>query len=89
MGGRGFRHYSKVVWPGNALSPSPRHVAKVGRNEPCPCGSGKKYKDCHEGQGEAFLEKLAWAEDKRRRRERMQELKDQGIPWYRRMFSGR
>ena len=20
---------------------------KVGRNEPCPCGSGKKYKDCH------------------------------------------
>ena len=23
------------------------HVAKVGRNEPCPCGSGKKYKQCH------------------------------------------
>ncbi len=22
-------------------------VAKVGRNEPCPCGSGKKYKNCH------------------------------------------
>jgi preprotein translocase subunit SecA len=22
-------------------------VAKVGRNEPCPCGSGKKYKHCH------------------------------------------
>ena len=21
--------------------------AKVGRNEPCPCGSGKKYKQCH------------------------------------------
>ena len=20
---------------------------KVGRNEPCPCGSGKKYKSCH------------------------------------------
>jgi preprotein translocase subunit SecA len=19
----------------------------VGRNEPCPCGSGKKYKQCH------------------------------------------
>jgi preprotein translocase subunit SecA len=19
----------------------------VGRNEPCPCGSGKKYKNCH------------------------------------------
>ena len=24
-----------------------RDVAKVGRNEPCPCGSGKKYKKCH------------------------------------------
>ena len=22
-------------------------AAKVGRNEPCPCGSGKKYKKCH------------------------------------------
>lgn len=22
-------------------------AAKVGRNEPCPCGSGKKYKQCH------------------------------------------
>ena len=24
----------------------PRKVTKVGRNEPCPCGSGKKYKQC-------------------------------------------
>jgi preprotein translocase subunit SecA len=24
-----------------------RGSAKVGRNEPCPCGSGKKYKQCH------------------------------------------
>ena len=24
-----------------------RAVAKVGRNDPCPCGSGKKYKYCH------------------------------------------
>jgi preprotein translocase subunit SecA len=22
-------------------------VARVGRNDPCPCGSGKKYKVCH------------------------------------------
>ncbi len=27
-----------------------RKVAKVGRNDPCPCGSGKKYKHCH-GRG--------------------------------------
>src|SRR5581483_3504495 len=24
-----------------------RAGAKVGRNDPCPCGSGKKYKKCH------------------------------------------
>ncbi len=24
-----------------------REMPKVGRNEPCPCGSGKKYKNCH------------------------------------------
>jgi uncharacterized protein YecA (UPF0149 family) len=23
------------------------HGSKVGRNEPCPCGSGRKYKHCH------------------------------------------
>ena len=25
----------------------PVHVKKIGRNDPCPCGSGKKYKQCH------------------------------------------
>lgn len=25
---------------------SPKQVNKIGRNEPCPCGSGKKYKQC-------------------------------------------
>jgi SEC-C motif len=25
----------------------PRRKARVGRNDPCPCGSGKKYKRCH------------------------------------------
>jgi preprotein translocase subunit SecA len=24
-----------------------RTMPKVGRNDPCPCGSGKKYKKCH------------------------------------------
>jgi preprotein translocase subunit SecA len=27
-----------------------RDEPKIGRNDPCPCGSGKKYKKCH-GQG--------------------------------------
>ena len=39
--------------PGAQSGPSPSGAssgdagAKVGRNEPCPCGSGKKYKRCH------------------------------------------
>jgi preprotein translocase subunit SecA len=30
-----------------AVAPFVRADRKVGRNEPCPCGSGKKYKHCH------------------------------------------
>jgi len=34
--------------PAQAEVPKPvRAGAKVGRNDPCPCGSGKKYKKCH------------------------------------------
>ena len=25
---------------------APKRVNKIGRNDPCPCGSGKKYKNC-------------------------------------------
>ena len=36
---------------GEAKSKMPVHVDKqVGRNDPCPCGSGKKFKNCH-GKG--------------------------------------
>ncbi len=30
-----------------AASPAKREADKVGRNDPCPCGSGKKFKKCH------------------------------------------
>jgi len=33
---------------GNGSQPTQRRTGeKVGRNDPCPCGSGKKYKKCH------------------------------------------
>jgi preprotein translocase subunit SecA len=32
---------------GNQMMPMTNAVPKVGRNDPCPCGSGKKYKQCH------------------------------------------
>jgi len=38
--------------PGIMPSREPiRNPGKVGRNEPCPCGSGKKFKHCHGGPG--------------------------------------
>ena len=34
------------------MIPAPiRNGPKVGRNDPCPCGSGKKYKNCHGSLG--------------------------------------
>ncbi|MFC4819424.1 preprotein translocase subunit SecA [Dokdonella ginsengisoli] len=33
--------------PIQGQSPVHRDAPKVGRNDPCPCGSGKKYKQCH------------------------------------------
>jgi preprotein translocase subunit SecA len=33
---------------GETPKQAPIHVGpKVGRNDPCPCGSGKKFKSCH------------------------------------------
>ncbi len=37
----------RQVAPGGKGSQPIRVEKKVGRNEPCPCGSGKKYKNCH------------------------------------------
>jgi preprotein translocase subunit SecA len=32
---------------GGAAVAAAIQVPRVGRNDPCPCGSGKKYKQCH------------------------------------------
>jgi len=32
--------------PNKIKKQSPKRVKKVGRNDLCPCGSGKKYKNC-------------------------------------------
>ena len=38
----------RVFWVDHAPKPETRRVEKTpGRNDPCPCGSGKKYKKCH------------------------------------------
>jgi preprotein translocase subunit SecA len=48
MMGGGPRDMSQAVPTGPAKTdPIRRDHPKVGRNDPCPCGSGKKYKKCH------------------------------------------
>lgn len=45
----------------DASEPHLRVTPKVGRNDPCPCGSGKKYKRCCLAKAEAApVEELAW-----------------------------
>ena len=51
---KGFGPESPVNAPPPEESPEEQHAQpfvrdgrKIGRNEPCPCGSGKKYKQCH------------------------------------------
>jgi preprotein translocase subunit SecA len=39
--------FSYSAPPKEAPQPVRRQGKKVGRNDPCPCGSGKKYKKCH------------------------------------------
>jgi len=85
MGGRGMRQYGKVIWPG-VSSVHQRHVAKVGRNDPCPCGSNKKYKDCHEKAGATFLEKVAREQDRVKREEARALAGKPSAPWYKRLL---
>src|SRR5215218_6833660 len=44
----GYAAHGADTMPVEARNPNdPSSWGKVGRNEPCPCGSGKKYKHCH------------------------------------------
>src|SRR6266849_6361572 len=46
--GAGARHNGRGGRAAVAMpSPRPATPARIGRNDPCPCGSGKKYKKCH------------------------------------------
>lgn len=75
------------VWLEGLVQPS---VPKVGRNEPCPCGSGRKYKSCHLDQpGEmsaaspanALLHKLdIWLSQPNNQRLAEQLLDEAGAP---------
>lgn len=46
-----YKHHEPAVAENGdvavAVKPITREMPKIGRNDPCPCGSGKKYKVCH------------------------------------------
>ena len=44
-----------------ATAPIRRDAPKVGRNQPCPCGSGKKYKNCCGRTRETQFVEFIWA----------------------------
>src|SRR5262249_43692567 len=44
---------ARTAGEGATTAPIKRERPKVGRNDPCPCGSGKKYKKCHGKDEEA------------------------------------
>ena len=44
---RGVRQMREISSAGNESAAGAPTATKVGRNQPCPCGSGKKYKRCH------------------------------------------
>jgi preprotein translocase subunit SecA len=50
------RGKARVAGDGPTTAPVKRDRPKVGRNDPCPCGSGKKYKKCHGKDEEASAE---------------------------------
>ncbi len=47
ISGSGARQSGNARANGAAPAPRPAQSNKIGRNDPCPCGSGKKYKKCH------------------------------------------
>ncbi len=47
MGGLGADEEAKQVQAAAMATALQAGLPKAGRNEPCPCGSGKKYKHCH------------------------------------------
>jgi hypothetical protein len=53
--GRLVAHMPDMIGPALSSRARPAQASaaprKVGRNEPCPCGSGKKYEHCHGATG--------------------------------------
>jgi preprotein translocase subunit SecA len=71
-GPRPMREMRTNVEAQRAARPVKTAGAKVGRNDPCPCGSGKKYKHCcmHKEQASAPAGEKKTRRSRRRRKRR-------------------
>jgi tetratricopeptide (TPR) repeat protein len=63
-----------------ALATQDRGVAKVGRNDPCPCGSGKKYKKCCLSKAEGAPEARRTESPDQRLRQRLMDYVETSLP---------
>lgn len=46
----GVNEKNLLEFANEILTPIQRATMKIGRNDPCPCGSGKRFKKCHLGK---------------------------------------
>ncbi len=51
---------ASASWQSQTRQPQLRDAPKIGRNEPCPCGSGKKYKKCCLAKAQEKPAELNW-----------------------------
>ena len=58
-----------------AAAPVRRQIRKIYPNDPCPCGSGKKYKQCHGRQ--QYLQQMAQQETEKRALKEQEKLMDE------------
>ncbi len=79
--------YSNSLQTRKSVVTAPRAVPKIGRNDVCPCGSGKKYKDCHQSGGDEWLRKIAKQDEKARLKEYHAKLKEEGVPFWKRWIA--
>ena len=63
-----------------ALTAQDRGAAKVGRNDPCPCGSGKKYKKCCLSKAEGASEARRTESPDQRLRQRLMDYVETSLP---------
>lgn len=70
--------FEKHFVPIANAKPGQIRAKKVGRNGPCPCGSGKKFKKCCMGRAASASERRRVADEMRASSARLEAAKEEG-----------